>query len=54
MQDDSKNSNMLSSSERASELERAREANRVHCKETRDRKRERERLLREVGDKWFV
>lgn len=25
-----------------------REANRIHCKETRERKREKERLLREV------
>lgn len=40
----------------------AREANRVHCKETRDRKRERERLLAEVRStttttvqqQWFV
>lgn len=36
----------------------AREANRVHCKETRDRKRERERLLAEVQwysiQQWFV
>lgn len=32
-----------------SERERAREANRIHCKETRDRRRERERQLGEVG-----
>lgn len=34
--------------ERQREIERVREANRIHCKETRDRKREKERLLREV------
>lgn len=33
---------------RAQEDLQRREANRIHCKETRDRKRERERLLREV------
>lgn len=38
----------ITSVDRRNELERAREANRIHCKETRDRKRERERLLREV------
>lgn len=31
--------------------ERAREANRIHCKETRDRRRERERRLHEVRNR---
>eukprot|EP00904_Undaria_pinnatifida_P009495 jgi/Undpi1/5676/HiC_scaffold_2.g00950.m1 len=41
------NKRKITSIDRRNELERAREANRIHCKETRDRKRERERLLRE-------
>lgn len=45
---DNNRRSLISSSEYEEELERAREANRVHCKETRDRRKERERLLREV------
>lgn len=44
-----KTDDTMTSADRQNELERAREANRIHCKETRDRKRERERLLRQVG-----